>query len=146
MPLGYNRDADTAGGGGNSEPGEYPFIVDHVEEKTFKSGNEGLTVRLKTAVADGRDVTVYENFVYVDKALWKLNEFLTCIGLDFRDPPEPWDVESKTGRANFTLNEKGYLQVEDFLAPSANNGPDSAGRPPVDHDYGPPPMDEDVPF
>ncbi len=146
MPLGYNpSDYDPEqGGGGKVPPGDYLFKVDEVEEVRFKTGNMGLKIKLLVGALPDKDIQCFTNIVYTEKALWKLNEFLTCIGLDFSRPPEIHQLLNKTGHATFGLNEKEYLTPEEFHPPSANNGPDT--RPYTE--AGPPPHTDDdaLPF
>jgi hypothetical protein len=110
-------------GGGKAEPGRYRFKVDSAIEKTFRSGNEGLETVLLAGAFETRDVKVFARFAYTPKALWKLEQFMQSIGLDFQDKSlQPADFFGRTGEADFILDEKGYLEVENFIPASANNG------------------------
>jgi hypothetical protein len=123
MALNYNPAQKVENeGSGKAQPGRYTFRVDDVQEKMFRSGNEGLSATLLVAVNGARDLKVFSNFVYTPKALWKLKEFFDAIGVDFEHPPEPWDLVGKTGVAEFVVGEKGYLEVDTFLPGSANAG------------------------
>lgn len=157
MPLGYNPQDKIEGGSGKAQPGVYDFIVDECSEETFRSGNQGLKVKLLVAALETRDVTVFDRFVYVPKALWKLEQFMASVGVDFNNPCEAHEIERRCGRASCVVGEKGYLEVEEYLPAMANNGPDTrksamqAAKPAMasgggEHDYGPPPYtDEDAP-
>lgn len=114
-PLEYNpKDKSEDTGRKETKPGRYKFKVDDVQEKEFQGGNKGLNVKLLVDTGD-RDATCYCNFVYTKNALWKLEEFLDCIGLDFDPPPDIWEIDKRTGAADFTVNEKGYLEAKKFL-------------------------------
>lgn len=156
MPLGYSPEAKEENEYDDLEEGKYPFKVDIVEEKFFKTGNEGLKVKLLVGY-EGRDVPCFANLAYTPKALWRLKQFLDCIGLDFDNPPEVTEIRNKTGMADFVLNDKGYFEVERWLDPieqaeafGAQTTPKTKGKPAAEakeFGYGPPPMvDDDVPF
>jgi hypothetical protein len=138
MPLNYKPEEKIDSP--RAEAGTYSFKVDDVTEKTFSSGNEGLSVKFLVAVSGERDVTVYSNFVYVPKALWKLKEFMDSIGVDFEQPPEPWELVNKTGTAAFVVGEKGYLEVDTFI-PADTALKASVSKPAKDE-----PLSDNVPF
>ena len=157
MSFNYNPQ-DKIDNGGKAEPGTYPFTVSQVDETTFKSGNEGWKVQLAVQAFAERDITVFVNLVNTPSALWKMEEFCACLGFDFNNPPpggwQPRQFEGKSGEALFKKPDK-YLEVDMFIAASANNGPDAQrsatkSAPQTqggEFNYGPPPMDSDnVPF
>ena len=87
--------------------------------------------------------------MFVDAALWKVEEFCNSIGIDFHRPiPEDNDgtpvVEyiNKSGKGYFEPEgEKGYLGVAELHPAHANNGPDGkVVLPPAAQD------DEQLPF
>ena len=140
MSLGYDPDSMEEGGG-KAEAGTYPFKVDEFAEVTFKNGSSGVRAVLMVGAFKDNDIKVFENFSYKPQALWKLKQLFDAIGIDFSSRPAAHEAVNKTGLAKFAVGEKGYLEVDEFIAAGANNAPGS------DHDYGPPPMDtEDVPF
>lgn len=168
-PLGYNPEEkeDT----GPAKPGSYGFTVAAAEELEFRSGNNGLKIQLSVDTGGTQDRTIYENFVYVPKALWRLEAFLTCLGLDFENPPEADELIGCPGVAYFKLGEpndqgRQYLEADDFKAPGAKPlGPDTgpgnmapgkartpakttAGAPAGGGGGSPPPDmdDDDIPF
>ncbi len=58
-----------------------------------------------------RDIKVFVNLVNVKGALWKTKEFLDSIDLPFSPPPPNERLLGRSGKAEFVLNEKGYLEV-----------------------------------
>jgi hypothetical protein len=120
MPLEYNpKDKSEETGRRERKPGRYKFKVDDITEKTFNSGNKGLNVKLLVDDGGSTDATCYCNFVYTDKALWRLEEFLDAVGLSFDPPPEIWEIDKKEGVAEFAINEKGYYEAKKFLVEGA---------------------------
>jgi hypothetical protein len=115
MPLGHNRDAVIdSNDRPDIKPGTYEFKVDDAEEVVFNSGNKGLKVILLVAVGN-RDVKCYCNFVYMDSIAWRLEQFYDAVDLDYRDEKlELWDITGKTGKANFKVDERGYLKADKF--------------------------------
>ena len=147
MPMGYNADAEIKeGGGARAEPGVYFFKVDAAAEKLFRSGNEGAELVLLVGAFEGRDVKVFERFVYTDAALWKLKQFFDCTGFDFRSPPEVEELVGVTGMADFERDEKGYLRVKSYLPGDANNGPDKTKTAPRAQSKKASVADDDLPF
>ena len=106
-------------------PGVYSFIVEDATDETFKTGSHGVKLVLMTAALNDRDVKVTTRLVTVKNALWKVKEFLDSVGLPFSPPPPTESLVGRHGRAEYELDEKGYLVVKNFLPASANNGPDS---------------------
>lgn len=64
------------------EPGDYPFTVTDWARKVSKSDNEMIELTLE--FDDGGKC--YENLVFVDKAHWKIDQFLRCILIN--SPPK----------------------------------------------------------
>ncbi len=156
--MNYNPEDRAEGGGGGgqrAQPGTYAFCVNDANETTFRSGNQGIKIKMDVAAFEDRDVTCFDNFVYVPQALWKLEQFLTALGLDFNDPPSVDHLIGREGKAKFILGEerdgRRYLEVDEFLEPTArrpgsgpgNMQPQPASRP-NDNTAGP--EDDDVPF
>jgi hypothetical protein len=140
---------DKTEGGGSAQAGTYPYVVDHITEKTFNSGNDGWKVELMVGAFPDRDIRVFCNLVNVPSALFMMEQFCNAHGVDFNSGEyDPTDFEGRSGKAAFVKNEKGYLDVKTFLAASANNGPDARkaapARKPVSNEP-PPPSDDDCP-
>ena len=132
-PLGY--DPEEKVNTGPSKPGSYEFNVAQAEETEFRSGNQGLKVTLEVFADGDEPRSVYDNFVYVPKALWKLEQFLICIGLDFNNQPEEEELLGRSGVAYFELGEpndagRQYLQAGEFFPQGTTAvGPDKDGGP-----------------
>ena len=141
MPMNYSPDEKVDRP--NAEPGEYVFKIDDAQETVFRSGNEGCKLTLLVGALPNRDVTVFDNLVYVGKALWKTEQLMKSIGLDFYRPPEVHELVGKMGKAKFMTGEKGYLEVEEYLPASANNAPGASQFQAAPAQEG---ADDDVPF
>lgn len=140
MPLGYHTGGyDRDENREKAEPGEYAFKVEDANEVRFKTGNEGLELRLLVAALPNRDITVFDRLVYVDKARWKIDKFLASIGFDFFSPPELHDLYGKQGMASFVTGEKGYLEVEEYFPKDASDASRPTSRQSV-------PYGDDLPF
>jgi hypothetical protein len=102
MPLSYDTNANTEGGGEFEmpPPGEYMFKVDTCEETTFSSGNRGIKAKLLVDTGK-RDMACYVNLPYTDNMMWKVRHFVECLGFDFKNPPEAWQMVGRTGSADF---------------------------------------------
>ena len=121
-PLGY--DPSEKQETGPAQPGSYTFSVASAEEVEFRSGNQGLKIQLDVDTGGKQPKTVYENFVYVPQALWRLDAFLVSIGLDFENPPDEEELIGCTGVAYFKLGEpndqgRRYLEADEFKAQGA---------------------------
>src|SRR5689334_13354163 len=101
-PMNYNPDEKVDS---HAAPGEYPFKIDDAQECRFRSGNEGCKLTLLVGALANRDVTVFDNLVYVPSALWKAEQLMKSIGLDFYRPPEVHELVGKMGRAKFETND-----------------------------------------
>lgn len=120
------------------EPGDYTFKVDDIQEKNFKSGSSGLSVKLLAGVGD-RDVTVYDTVVVEPAAgknntIWRLKALAGALGFDAENI-DTNKLLGKFGRASFKL-EDGYLRVDRY---EKADTPDTSIGKPV-------PKDDDVPF
>lgn len=137
-------------GGGRATAGRYHFKIDEAQERTFKSGNDGLEVKLLVAAFDSRDVTVYDRFVFLNNSTWKLKQFFDAIGVDFNNPPDAHDLIGLTGEAEFEVGEKGYIEAGLYIAAGANSAAPKPKAKPVarvkpSQDYGNA-SDDNVPF
>lgn len=146
MPLNYNPSEyeETEGSGYAPKPGKYQFKIDTCEPTEFQSGNEGLKLKLLVDGGGRYEDKCFDNVVFTKKSLWKMKQLCEAIGVSFDPPPEPWDIEGKTGWADFKTEEyNGYtnLKVAAYIPQGAEPKRDSSA-----HSYGPPPMTDDVPF
>lgn len=150
MPIGYKPDP-SAGDNRHDplRPGTFDFKVDAAMEKTFSTGTPGLAVKLLVAY-DGRDVPCFVNLFY-EKATWKLKTFIDCIGLDYDNPPELYEIEGRHGRARFKVKDDGYFDVAAFLddvdaVMDPQSGAEMRNKHRADEYKPPAPVDDDVPF
>jgi hypothetical protein len=111
-------------GGGRAVAGLYSFTVDSVTDKVWKSGNPGAEITLQVGAFEDRSIKVFDRMTYAPSSLWKVQQFLAALGFDFMTPPENNALLGKCGMAKFKVGEKGYLEVDEYLPSSANNGPD----------------------
>lgn len=141
--MGYTPNEEAANSGGfSAEPGTYPFLVEEYTEKTFNTGSRGASLKLKVRVSPDKTITVYDNLVFVDKAQWKIKQFLEGVGLSYDPPPEVRLIFNARGKAVFEVDDQGkYLRVAEYLPAPANNGPDTRQT-----HQAPAMPDDDVPF
>lgn len=62
------------------EEGVYTLRIAKVEEKVSSTGNPMLSVEYDVVDHEGRKL--WDNFVLIDKCLWKIKELFDAIGLD----------------------------------------------------------------
>ena len=148
-----SKEAENSGGGKAPE-GEYPFTVKAAAEVRFRTGADGAEIELGVQTAPGRSLKVYSRLTYGEKAQWKLKAFMDSIGADFYRPPEDIaQLVGLSGRAKFVHNEKGYLEVGEYVPSSAGIGSAKLGPVPARKessmtasDEPPPHGDDDVAF
>lgn len=63
------------------EEGIYDLVVAEAEETTSSNGNPMLKLTFNVGGVDG-DRKLWDNFVLIDKCLWKVKELLDAIGMD----------------------------------------------------------------
>ena len=146
--------------------GDYSFVVVGAEERTSKAGNEMLSLTMSFDVDREKELTVYDQLVFTDKAMWMVHDFCACVGHDFSTGElMPEDAQGRSGVARLKLgepNSKGnrYMEVERFNAREGYSEQPASGSmgktnprrpqaPPVTvppDDDGPPPLtDDDAP-
>lgn len=64
------------------EPGDHRFKIVNATEKTARnSGNPMIEVESRVINPDGSEGRkIYDNLVFTEKALWKIDQFLAAIG------------------------------------------------------------------
>lgn len=63
------------------EPGEYTFRVVNATQKQSKAGNPMIEVEARHVQDDGSEGRkIYDNLVFTEKALWKVDQFLAAVG------------------------------------------------------------------
>lgn len=96
--------------------GEHPFTILEINAfEVSKAGNDMLPLKLEFTGKEGSS-NVYENLVFTEKALFKINQFLASVSIptgtriNFRDPEFIKYLKAKTGRAMLdveTYTDKG---------------------------------------
>lgn len=86
--------------------GEYPFTILEINSfEVSRAGNDMLPIKLEFADGSGSTSNVYENLVFTEKALFKINQFLAAIkipigtAINFRDPKFIAYLKKQSGRA-----------------------------------------------
>lgn len=77
------------------DEGVYQLRIAKVEETTSSTGNPMLKVEYDVMNVDGNR-KLWDNFVLIDKALWKLKELFDALGIDTSDIVE-MDVQELVG-------------------------------------------------
>lgn len=84
MAISYTTGTPNEGGGAGPilDPGDYRFkVVNATEKKAQKSGNPMIELESRVLNPDGTEGRkVYDNLVFTEKALWKVDQFLAAIG------------------------------------------------------------------
>lgn len=63
------------------EEGVYRLQIAKVEETTSSTGNPMLKIEYNVLGVDG-DRKLWDNFVLIDKCLWKVQELFNAVGID----------------------------------------------------------------
>lgn len=92
--------------------GEYSFTILEINEfQNSKAGNPMLPLKLEFKDKDGNTSNVYENLVFTEKALFKINQFLASVGvpkgtrINWHDDEFLKYLKPKTGRAVLDIEE-----------------------------------------
>jgi len=94
------------------KPGVYPFFVEKAVESKTLDDKEYTALTLKVSI-DDRDVTCFDNMYYTPKALFRIAQFSEACGID--KPTEHDHYVGAQGKANFDLNERGFLNVKWYI-------------------------------
>lgn len=86
--------------------GEYPFDILEINAfSVSKAGNDMLPLKLQFKDGNGNTSDVFENLVFTEKALFKINQFLAAVAvpkgtrINFRDPEFIKYLKAKSGSA-----------------------------------------------
>ena len=162
-------DYDPTKDGGKFVPppeGDYEFSVLEATDKTSVAGNEMLALTLAFEIGRDKPLNVFDQLVFVPKAIWKAAQFCHATGHDFDSGNlEALAAIGLSGKAHLELGEENakgkrymtvayYCKPEGFVAqpatkpkpsPQAAPEPDADEPPPVD--YGELPGEaETIPF
>lgn len=61
--------------------GQHVVKLTEIEENESQAGNDMLSATFKVVKGPSTGATLYDNFVLTEKALWKLQSFLTAVGI-----------------------------------------------------------------
>lgn len=76
----------------------YLVKVNNAEETVSQAGNEMINVTFEIAEGEYAGRKIFDNFVLMEKTLWKLKQFLVAIGIDVSEAVD-LDVEDLIGTA-----------------------------------------------
>ena len=139
--------------------GEYPFTILEINEfTTSKAGNDMLPLKLEFKDAEGHTSNVFENLVFTEKALFKINQFLAAIGvpkgtrINWRDSEFQKYIKAKSGRAVLgveTYTKDGKEREKNVVERFVYEGTSKRDDGPPAHKATPPVEeveDDDIPF
>ena len=63
------------------EEGEHVVKLIEIEESESQAGNDMLSATFQVVKGNSTGAKLYDNFVLTEKALWKLQSFLTAVGI-----------------------------------------------------------------
>jgi hypothetical protein len=85
MAISYTTGKPQEGGGAAPllEPGDYRFRIVNATQKTAReSRNEMIEIEARVINSDGTEGRkIYDNLVFTEKALWKVDQFMAAIGV-----------------------------------------------------------------
>lgn len=123
------------------EPGDYLCQIEDFEFKFSSNGNEMLVLKIRTQ----NGALIYDNLIFVDKAMWKidhaLKSFLPSMG---KEPPakdENFEIDEDYVRENLMgasglvrlikhtdpTSGKTYNRVDQYLEPKSTGGKPAQG-------------------
>lgn len=95
------------------EEGVYHLQIAKVEEKTSSTGNPMLSIEYDVVGVDGNR-KLWDNYVLIDKCLWKVKELFDALGIDTAEIVEI-DVAELTG-----LEVQAKVIQEDYNGETVN--------------------------
>lgn len=100
--------------------GVYELSIAEAEETTSSTGNPMLKITLDV-VDDEQNHKIWDNFVLIDKCLWKIKEFFESLGIDTTEivDIDPAELLGLTVKAKVIQDEyEGNVQnrVKKYLA------------------------------
>ena len=131
--------------------GVYPFRCKNIQERTFGSGTEGFTAEIEVFIVEqNKLIKIWENFYYTKKALWRIRDFATSLGLKFRTGMEGSEFIGQLGKAYFDRKTgKKFLDPFEWIAKEGDNAQASPPIPESTQAKGFPPSQptaDDIPF
>lgn len=133
--------------------GEYDFTTIEINEfQVSKNGNDMLPLKLEFVDDNGNKSNVFENLVFTEKTLFKINQYLAALGvpkgtrINWRDAEFYKYLKSKKGRAVLgieTYKDKGGKDREkNVVVAYVYDGTSKRDDAPPAHKASPPPADE----
>ena len=113
--LNYNKD-EAEKSSSNSVirvPGTWEWAFVDAQMKTSTKGTEGINVTIEVN-QDGTLIKAFDTFWLTDNALFRLKDASMSAGKEL--PEEDTDVIGWTGKAVFSIDDKGYFQMDKYLA------------------------------
>ena len=81
------------------EEGQHVAVIKEITEETAKeSSNDMLVVKFEVIKGESKGAIVYNNFVLVDKALWRLKQLLEAVGIKVPDGRMVIDLDKLEGK------------------------------------------------
>jgi hypothetical protein len=121
--------------------GEYDYSVTTVGYKTYRTGTQGIEIELEGVYSSGKTFRCFDRVFLTENAMWKLDQFLSGLGLTKR-PENEDELNSLTGRRGRAVmgpNEDGYPKVIKYQEEERAEDWSRVGPPPIQ-------TSEDVPF
>lgn len=101
----------------NVPNGDYPFVVVSAEERISKNNNEMISLQLECDVKLDSKLTVYENLVFTEKAMFRVKQFCESTGLMEQWQSGELEADDCLGAEGIAHLEKGekYMEVAWFV-------------------------------
>lgn len=137
--------------------GDYPFTILEINAfEVSKNGNDMLPLKLQFTGPGGETADVYENLVFTEKALFKIQQFIAAVAIpngtkiNFRDNEFIKYLKPRTGRAKLTIEDvPGKTYKRNKIVAFVYEGTSKRDDGPPAHKPTPPsdPVEEDsIPF
>jgi len=113
--LEYNKDEaeNSSSNVATRVPGLWKFAITNAELITANSGNKGINVTMEVD-QEGTLLKAFDTFWLSDKALFRLKDASVACGTTL--PDEEVDMIGWTGKAQFSVNDKGYFEVDRYVS------------------------------
>lgn len=116
--------------------GEYDFEILGAENKTFRTGSEGIALKVGVFTSSGAQRFVNDNLIFQDNCMFKVSNFCKCVGLYEAYKAGNLDAEDCKGRGGklrLKIEEEGEYPaknvVANYVAPKAANAEPKRSQP-----------------
>lgn len=114
--------------------GEYDFEILGAENKTFRTGSEGIALKVGVFTSTGAQRFVNDNLIFQDSCMFKVSNFAKCVGLYEAYKAgniDAQDCVGRTGKCKLKIEEQGEYPAKNTVASyvvpkAANAGPSRA--------------------